>query len=124
MATFATCHACFAMMKRTLLSGVAGLGIWAALALPGRADEPAATRPVANATNQFTLRGMHCEGCAKGISGELKALKGVVRVEVSYPRKRARVAYDTNLVDVAAMVAVIKDAGYEAALVQGRAARP
>ena len=57
---------------------------------------------------------MHCEGCAKGITGEVRVVPGVATVEVSLARKLAVVAYDTNRVSQTQLVRVIREAGYEA----------
>ena len=82
------------------------------LALPaGAADKTAVT---ANATNQFTITGMHCDGCAGGLTAELKATVGVASAQVTFSNKLAVVAYDTNKVTTAKLDAVIKEAGFTA----------
>ncbi len=75
------------------------------------ADQPA---PTANATNQFSITGMSCDGCAKGVAAELKLNTGVVAVDVSFSNKLAVVTFDTNRVDSARLVKVIEEAGYQA----------
>ena len=73
---------------------------------------------VANATNQFLVTGMHCKGCAAGITSELKRTRGVQFAEVTLTNQLAVVAFDTNRVSPAALVKVIQEAGYEAAVVK------
>lgn len=75
------------------------------------ADKPALT---ANATNYFTIAGMHCDGCANGLTAELKETKGVVQAQVTFSNQLAVVAIDTNKVTSAKLTKVIKAAGYEA----------
>lgn len=88
------------------------------LILPATVAEPqlAAQSPkvVANATNWFAITGMHCDGCAKGLTFELQRAPGVATVAVSFTNKLAVVAYDTNRVTLKSLQAVVADAGYEA----------
>lgn len=86
----------------------------------GASKKPAVAKAVANATHRFEIRGMFCEGCAKGITGEVRILPGVAAVTVSYPKKLAVVACDTNRVSQAELVKVIREAGYEAVPLPGR----
>ena len=79
------------------------------------ADKPAVT---ANATNQFTITGMHCDGCAGGLAAELKLVSGVASAQVTFSNKLAVVAYDTNKVTTAKLNAAIKEAGFTAKPVQ------
>jgi copper chaperone CopZ len=71
-------------------------------------------------TNQFRISDMYCEGCAGGITSELKRTAGVVYVNVSLTNKLAIVAYDTNRLTSSNIVQVVKDAGYTAAPVVKR----
>lgn len=77
---------------------------------------PAADKlPVtANATNYFTITGMHCIGCANGLTAELKETKGVLGAGVSFSNKLAVVAFDTNKITTTKLMKVIKEAGFEA----------
>ncbi len=75
------------------------------------ADKPALT---ANATNQFAITGMHCDGCAGGLTAELKATRGVVSAQVTFSNKLAVVTIDTNKVSAAQLTKVIKEAGFAA----------
>lgn len=81
----------------------------------GDPREISAAKP-ANATNRFTIRGMHCNACAKGLTSELKRVPGVAAAEVSFTNRLAVVAYDTNRVAVSALLSTIKEAGFEGQL--------
>lgn len=74
------------------------------------AAEPASTV----ATNRFRITDMYCEGCAGGITSELKRTAGVVYVNVSLTNKLAIVAYETNRLTSSNIVQVVKEAGYTA----------
>jgi len=91
------------------------LGIIAALASAVlttlAADKPAVT---ANATNQFTITGMHCDGCAGGLTAELKAARGVATAQVTFSNQLAVVTYDTNKINTVQLTKVIKEAGFTA----------
>lgn len=73
-----------------------------------------ASKVTANATNRFTITGMHCDGCAGGLTAELKQTRGVASAAVTFSNKLAVVAHDTNRVTAAQLTKVIKDAGFTA----------
>lgn len=85
-----------------------------AAAEPSGAKSAKSRLPASAATHRFEIRGMHCDGCARGIQSELKLLPGVLGAEVSYSRRQAVVVLDTNRVDTARVVQAVKEAGYEA----------
>jgi copper chaperone CopZ len=102
-------------MKHT--THLAALSIAAALLTHAAAqagdDKPA---PVtANATNRFTITGMHCDGCANGLTSELKRTPGVASASVTFSNRLAVVAFDTNRVTTAKLVKVTEEAGFKAA---------
>jgi mercuric reductase len=72
------------------------------------------TPTTANATNRFSITGMHCDGCAGGLTAELKLVPGVADAQVTFSNKLAVVAYDTNKVSTAKLNAAIKEAGFTA----------
>lgn len=74
-------------------------------------DKPAVT---ANATNRFTISGMHCDGCARGLTAELQLTRGVASATVTFSNKVAVVAYDTNQLSVVQLAKTIKEAGFQA----------
>lgn len=91
------------------------LGLSANLATTGLAAEK--TVVTANATNSFSITGMHCDGCAGGLAAELKATRGVAGAEVTFSNKLAVVAIDTNKISTTQLTKVIKEAGFTAKLV-------
>ena len=72
----------------------------------------------ANATNRFAISGMHCNGCAGGLTAEFKATPGVVAVTVTLTYQLAVVAFDTNRVTTPRLVKVVSEAGYQAKLLE------
>ena len=68
----------------------------------------------ANATNRFSISGMHCNGCAGGLTAEFKATPGVAMATVTLSNQLAVVTFDTNRVTTAKLLKVAKEAGYEA----------
>jgi copper chaperone CopZ len=89
-----------------------------ALALAAACLSTHAADATANATNTFAVTGMHCDGCAKGITSELKRTPGVITTTVSFSNQLAVVALDTNRVNSAQLIKVIEEAGYKAKLKQ------
>ena len=75
---------------------------------------PLTPNTIANATNRFVVTGMHCDGCAQGITSELKRAPGVAFASVSFSNKLAIIAYDTNRISATGLKKVIVEAGYEA----------
>jgi copper chaperone len=58
--------------------------------------------------------GMHCQGCVKNVTGILRALPGVSRVEVSMENGNAEIDYDPQLAGPAQFTDAIESAGFEA----------
>ncbi|MCX8145418.1 MAG: copper ion binding protein [Azovibrio sp.] len=58
--------------------------------------------------------GMSCQACVDNITRLLKALDGVMQVEVSLAAAEARVSFDAHKVSRAALCAAIEDAGFDA----------
>jgi copper chaperone CopZ len=76
---------------------------------------PAADKTTtANATNYFTISGMHCDGCANGLTAELKETKGVISAQVTFSNQLAVVTVDTNKITAPKLTKIIKEAGFEA----------
>lgn len=73
--------------------------------------------PVANATNRFTVTGMHCAGCAAGLQAELTHARGVASATVTFTNKLAVVAYDTNRTTTPLLLKVVEEAGFQGRLV-------
>jgi copper chaperone CopZ len=101
---------------KTVLS-ILGL-VCASLLLAAPAAKPAPAKVTANATNRFEISGMHCDGCAKGLTTELKLTPGVATATVTFTNRLGIVAFDTNRLSTEKLVKVMREAGYEAKLVR------
>ena len=67
-----------------------------------------------NTTIVLSVPGISCGHCVAAITGEVQAVAGVERVEVSIDAKTVTVTVTvTGAVDVAAIEAAIIEAGYE-----------
>lgn len=100
-------------MKKILLGGaafVAGLAMAGGL-LWWQQTHPAPV--VANSTVTLDVTGMHCDGCAAGLTSELRRVGGVAAAEVSLTNKTAVVSYDTNRVAMAGLLKAVSEAGFE-----------
>jgi copper chaperone len=56
---------------------------------------------------------MHCDGCAAGLTSELRRLGGVATAEVSLTNKSAVVSFDSNRVAMAGLLKAVSEAGFE-----------
>ena len=65
-------------------------------------------------TREFAVEGMHCGGCVNSVTGAVRRVPGVKRVDVSLEKKAATVEYDATAVDAAAIVKAIEVAGFAA----------
>jgi copper chaperone CopZ len=66
---------------------------------------------------ELIVRGMHCEHCEMRVSKALSAVEGVRAAEANHEKGRAVVTLEPKVeVDVAALVAAVEAAGYEAEL--------
>lgn len=89
-----------------------------ALAAPARgkrqAERPTrGTRKSAMKSGELTIRGMHCEGCAKTIEALLAAEPGVKAATASYAGGKASVMFDPSKIDLAALVKAVERSGYQ-----------
>jgi copper chaperone CopZ len=95
-----------------LVAAVVGLVGTAGLAWKLRpVDQPGSA--VANGSVTLDVTGMHCDGCAGGLTSELRRVPGVCTAEVSLTNRTAIVAYDTNRVQTAALLKAVSEAGFE-----------
>jgi len=67
---------------------------------------------VSNASVTLDVTGMHCDGCAGGLTSELRRVPGVCTAEVSLTNRTAVVAYDTNRVGLVTLLKVVSEAGF------------
>lgn len=84
----------------------------------GSAFVPVAQAKSVVATNTTTLNltGMTCGGCVSMVTTTLKAVKGVVKVNVTLEPQRAVVTFIRGTTNSAQLVQVIKKAGYGATI--------
>jgi MerR family copper efflux transcriptional regulator len=78
-------------------------------------DEPAARSSSDMKTSTFTIRGMHCDGCAETVNALLAREPGVKTSTVSFQEGKARALYDPSVTSSDRLIAVIERAGYRAA---------
>lgn len=81
------------------------------LAEPGRTPESVEASGLV--TNRFTIRGMKCKDCARGLAAELRLTPGVVRSGVSFDDREAWVVADSRRLTLKALVKVIEEAGFQ-----------
>jgi len=88
---------------------------------PGETEPAALVQAVRDAgydvvveTAEWMITGMTCANCALTVSRTLnRRVPGVIRAGVNFASETATVEYLPNVVDRAAMVAAIRDAGYD-----------
>ena len=93
-----------------VLSGVASQGL-AAEASAAVAD----TKPSPKVVD-IPVDGMACVACAASVKSAVKALPGVVGVEVNLEKRNARVTYFASLLTPDRIVAAIDKLGYTAGM--------
>ena len=64
-------------------------------------------------TITLNIEGMHCGGCVKSVTQVLTELDGVQSADVQLEGK-ANITFDENRVNVAQVIEVIEDAGFDA----------
>ena len=64
-------------------------------------------------TITLNIEGMHCGGCVKSVTRVLTELDGVQSADVQLEGK-ANINFDENRVNVAQLIEVIEDAGFDA----------
>lgn len=64
-------------------------------------------------TITLNIEGMHCGGCVKSVTRVLTELDGVQSADVQLEGK-ANVTFDENRINVAQLIEVIEDAGFDA----------
>lgn len=74
---------------------------------------PAAAASDAHAEVRLAISGMHCEGCAAGITAMLKRTEGVAQADVKYDTREATVQYDAAKTSPEKIMAVIQKMGYK-----------
>ncbi|MDE2342638.1 MAG: heavy-metal-associated domain-containing protein [Betaproteobacteria bacterium] len=64
-------------------------------------------------TANFTVHGMHCDGCAQIVQSVLERREGVQTCAVSFADGTARVLFDPVRVDECELQTAIEKAGYQ-----------
>jgi copper chaperone CopZ len=62
----------------------------------------------------FSLKGMTCESCSKGITRVLLQQEGVKSAETSFPKKTTHITYDSEKTSPQKLQVVLKSVHYEA----------
>ena len=65
---------------------------------------------------QLEVKGMHCSNCQAAVTGALKKLSGVGRVDVNLDAGTATVEGDPALVDYQKMIDAVDETGFEASV--------
>ncbi len=65
-------------------------------------------------TLELDVRGMTCGNCVRHVTEALEGVPGVVSAEVVLDPGAAKVTVKAGKADMAALVAAVKEAGYEA----------
>ena len=68
------------------------------------------------ATVGLTISGMHCGGCAAGITAMLKRTDGVLKANVSFEEQQATVEYNAARTSPEKIREVIEKLGYKVAI--------
>ena len=63
---------------------------------------------------EFAVQGMHCQGCVNSVTGAVKRVPGVARVDVSLEKNAATVEFDPATANPSGIVAAIEGAGFDA----------
>ena len=63
-------------------------------------------------TITLNIEGMHCGGCVKSVTRVLTELDGVQSADVQLEGK-ANITFDENRVNLAQLIEVIEDAGFD-----------
>lgn len=69
-------------------------------------------------TIALAIPGMHCQSCEQLITTEIEELPGISAVSISQPKGRGEVTLDDSKVSTDTVIAAVKEAGYEATLIE------
>jgi copper chaperone CopZ len=79
----------------------------------------------ANATLEFSVRGMTCQNCARHAAEAIRSVPGVTEASIDLAAGRARVRWgDPAIADAAAVIAALQRVGFPAALLAPAPAAP
>lgn len=75
-------------------------------------------------TESLRIPGITCGHCANRVRKTLQPLKGMASVDVDTGARAATIAYDPDVLDRAAALEALADAGYPAEVADGGSGRP
>jgi Cu+-exporting ATPase len=75
-------------------------------------------------TTTVAVGGMTCGACTSAVEGSFKTVAGIRSFSISLLSERAVIEHDTKLVTPARIAEIIEDAGFEASIVDTKAAEP
>jgi len=64
----------------------------------------------------FKIQGMSCSSCSNSIEKKLNSLDGIIKASVNIATEKGQVEYDSNTIDIQAILKGVEDAGYKAIL--------
>lgn len=67
----------------------------------------------------FTLPAIHCESCVKLINMSLEWVEWIIKKDIILDNKEARISYEEKIIGPDYIIAIIKEAWYEAELIKG-----
>ena len=100
------------MLMKKVSAWAVVLGLVLAVSAPLLAGEEATT----DLNVKLSVRGMTCDGCAKGVKAALEKAPGVKSAEVSLEKNEASVVYDKAKTTPEALVKAVEKAGYKCSL--------
>ncbi|HEU5181470.1 MAG TPA: heavy metal-associated domain-containing protein [Candidatus Polarisedimenticolia bacterium] len=100
------------MRLRKMSACAVMLGLLLATAAPLLAGEEA----TADLNVKLSVRGMTCDGCAKGVKAALEKTPGVKSAEVNLEKNEAAVIYEKGKTTPEALVKAVEKAGYKCSL--------
>lgn len=105
-------------MKKSvaLILTLAALSLTAPVAVHAKA-KPAA-KQAGVATAKLKISGMHCEGCAMGITRQVEKVKGVKTARIDHAKSLGVIEYDPATCKPNDLLAAVKKSGYKASLLK------
>ncbi len=61
---------------------------------------------------KLKIEGMHCTSCAMNIDFDLEDLSGIQRAQTSYAKQETEVEYESEKIQMDAIISQIKKTGY------------
>eukprot|EP00271_Cylindrocystis_brebissonii_P007903 TRINITY_DN21809_c0_g1_i1.p1 TRINITY_DN21809_c0_g1~~TRINITY_DN21809_c0_g1_i1.p1 ORF type:complete len:1089 (-),score=224.28 TRINITY_DN21809_c0_g1_i1:538-3804(-) len=103
--------------EAAILEAVEDAGFETALLFGGKVSSSGKV-PGENTTGHFRIGGMTCSACVNSVENALKAVPGIISVNVALVTETAVVEYDTETVSPKEVVEAIEDAGFDGELIE------